>query len=365
MLKPEILIVDDRMENIISMEEILEDMNVSIVTASSGNEAVAKSMEKEFALILMDVQMPEMDGFEAMKLIHSEHTNKETPVIFLSAIYSDDYYKIKGIQEGAVDFMTKPIVEGILIGKINVFLTMYRQKIKLREQMNQIASLNRNMESFNRILVHDLKQPLNGVMGMSEILLSMENVPDHMKELLEHIYNSGKNMNDLINDVLDLIRTQNEEGEIEEVDMNAVIEEIRSLYGGKTAKKLEIAYSNLPHLKTRKSLINSIFRNLIGNSIKYNDNDVIKISVSYRKNDGNHEFCTADNGIGIQPEKFKEIFYPFVRANNNSKYSGTGIGLSIVQSAVENLSGSIGVASSGEQGTTICMVILDAVEEKE
>jgi PAS domain S-box-containing protein len=143
-----VLIVDDRIENIIALERVLEHLEVEIVRAQSGNEAVILSLEEEFSLILLDVQMPEMDGFETASFIRKDGVNKFTPIIFISAIYKDDYYKIKGVQSGAVDFITKPFVEELVVGKVEVFLEMFSQKQQIIKHMfdaDQIKNYLKNL----------------------------------------------------------------------------------------------------------------------------------------------------------------------------------------------------------------------------
>ena len=280
MKKPKILLVDDKKENLFALEEILDDLieEVEIVSVTSGNDAVSKCLETEFAIILMDVQMPEMDGYEAMNLIHRERLNAETPVIFLSAIYSDDSYKIKGIREGAVDFLSKPIVEGILIGKVNVFLRMYEQKMKMTEQMKEIISLNRDMENFSNILAHDLKQPLNIIQGyLSLVMEDAEAIPTDTKESLQIVQSSSLHMTNLINEVLELIKTKNMDPDYQKIDSEAVFQEIRQVFLNNSNKKITMEFSDVPVLTTQKVLFSAIFRNLIGNSVKYNDNDNVVI----------------------------------------------------------------------------------------
>ena len=142
MNKPKILIVDDRLENLVALETLLSDINADIIRANSGNEALQFSLEHEFALVLIDVQMPDMDGFETVKLMRHVEKTKYVPVIFVSAIYSDDFYKIKGVESGAVDFITKPIIPEILLGKVMIFLELYEQKKKLE---NTIADLENSL----------------------------------------------------------------------------------------------------------------------------------------------------------------------------------------------------------------------------
>jgi len=143
MNKPKILIVDDRVENLVALEEILSDLEVDIVRALSGNEAVAKTLELDFAIALIDVQMPDMDGFETLDLLREDRQTENLPVIFITATYLDEYHRIKGVERGAVDFMTKPIVPSVLLGKIRVFLNLYDQRIQLG---NTVTELDKALE---------------------------------------------------------------------------------------------------------------------------------------------------------------------------------------------------------------------------
>jgi response regulator RpfG family c-di-GMP phosphodiesterase len=138
MRRPKILIVDDRIENLVALEVLLQDINVRCIRALSGNEALQLTLEHEFALALIDVQMPEMDGFETVELMRKVTKTKSLPLIFVSAIYSDEFYKIKGVESGAVDFITKPYSPKILIGKVKIFLDLYTQKKKLEETVEKL-----------------------------------------------------------------------------------------------------------------------------------------------------------------------------------------------------------------------------------
>jgi len=133
--KPKILIVDDKIENLIALEKILSDLDVEFVRAASGNEALALTLEHDFAIALVDVQMPQMDGFETVELMRNDKNNRHLPIIFVSAIYKADYYLAKGIDTGAVDFITKPIVPEILHGKVRIFLELYEYRTSLENEI--------------------------------------------------------------------------------------------------------------------------------------------------------------------------------------------------------------------------------------
>lgn len=146
--RPRILIVDDKIENLIALERILSDLDVDFIRASSGNEALALTLEHDFALVLIDVQMPQMDGFETVELMRHDKKNRHLPIIFVSAIYKEDYYLVKGIETGAVDFITKPIAPEILRGKVRIFLELHEYRTSLENEIEcRIESEGRLRES--------------------------------------------------------------------------------------------------------------------------------------------------------------------------------------------------------------------------
>jgi len=141
--QPKILLVDDKTENLLALGRSLEEMDVEIICASSGNEALSAVLDHDFALVLMDVQMPEMDGFETVRLIRSNRQTENLPVIFVSAIYSDEIYHVTGIESGAVDFLEKPMNLTILRGKVSVFLKLYNQRRELEKALEKVKTLQR------------------------------------------------------------------------------------------------------------------------------------------------------------------------------------------------------------------------------
>src|SRR6056297_3174703 len=146
MEKPKILLVDDLEENLISLEMILTDFDVTFIKATSGAEALRKTINDDFALAILDVQMPGMDGYETLSLMRKRKRTKFLPVIFVSAIHQSDMHIIKGIETGAVDFIPKPIIPEILIGKVKVFLDLHYQKQELKDLLLQLEEKNRELE---------------------------------------------------------------------------------------------------------------------------------------------------------------------------------------------------------------------------
>ena len=195
MEKPKILIVDDKLENLVALEKVLDVFDVEFIRSASGNEALVMTLIYDFALAIVDIQMPEMDGYETVELMRQEEKTKLLPVIFVSAIYTEDFHIVKGIETGAVDFIPKPIVPIILRGKVKVFLDLYihktqleelvekrtielkkinkklKQEIGERKKVNQqLKERNEELDAFSHTVAHDLKNPLGSIMGFSELL---------------------------------------------------------------------------------------------------------------------------------------------------------------------------------------------------
>lgn len=178
-MKPKILIVDDLVENLISLEAILEDFDIDIVRAFTGEDALKLSLKEEFALAILDVQMPGMNGYETLEMMRQRKKTKFLPVIFVSAIHQSDLHIIKGIETGAVDFIPKPIIPDILKGKVRVFLDLYLQRKKLDNLLSQMEEANLNLKiakdkaevatrtksMFLANMSHEIRTPLNGVIG--------------------------------------------------------------------------------------------------------------------------------------------------------------------------------------------------------
>lgn len=389
-IEKKILIVDDKPENILALEVILKDLDVQIVSATSGNEALAKTIEHDFALALVDVQMPEMDGYETVKLMRQVEKTRFLPVIFLSAIYSEDHYLIQGIEAGAVDFMTKPFKTRVLLGKVKVFLQLYEQKKLLEIEIEQHKKTEEYLRETKRKLLeakikaeesdklktaflanmsHEIRTPLTSIVGFAGLLSEKELSPAKKEEFAGYIYKSSEGLINLINDILDVAKI--EAGQLvinkEPVNINEVMRELHATFRAKLEKmnknyidlRLSIPPGEDKFLTTDESRLKQVIINLLGNAAKFTLEGSIEFG--FGVNDKEFRFFVSDTGVGIPEDKYALIFDRFQKIQNKniSNTSGTGLGLSIVKKIIELLEGNIWVNSRVDQGTTFTFTLPD------
>lgn len=376
MEKPRILIVDDLVQNLVSLEILLSDFDVVFDQAISGAEALRKTIKTEYAMAIMDVQMPGMDGYETLTLMRQRSKTKYLPVIFVSAIYQSDVYIIKGIETGAVDFIPKPIIPEILIGKVRVFLDLYHQKQELDVLLSKLEQNNKELEiqrqkaeeatkakaMFLANMSHEIRTPLNGIIGISRILENSELNPEQ-KEFVEIISTSGLNLLNIINDILDFSKIESGQIELESIDFNihAVVKNVVGLLqhiAQAKGVKLETAIdSGLPDVLIGDPLrLSQIITNLTNNALKFTEQGFVRISAEVvSKNEELIDVAikVTDSGIGISEEGKKKLFRDFSQADTSTtrKYGGTGLGLAICKNLTNIMGGQIGVESEPESGS--------------
>ena len=375
-MKPKILIVDDLLENLISLEAILEDFEIEIVRAFSGEEALKHSLKEDFALVILDVQMPGMNGYETLEMMRQRKKTKYLPVIFVSAIHQSDLNIIKGIETGAVDFIPKPVIPDILKGKVQVFLDLYLQRKRLDILLAEMEDANMNLKiakskaeiatrtksMFLANMTHEIRTPLNGVIGLSKLLQKTELNHDQ-QDLLNIIITSGENLFQIINDILDFSKIESGQIQLETINfgLKAVINNVYQLMKFKADEKgLEFTYDisdEIPaNLNGDPLRISQIMMNLVNNAIKFTAQGYVKISVELIDKTGDSIrllFKIKDSGIGISEEGKSLIFKEFSQSESSiaRKYGGTGLGLAISKNLVNLMSGEIGVNSKLNLGS--------------
>jgi signal transduction histidine kinase len=376
MEKPKILIVDDREENLVSLEMILSQFDIFIDKANSGLETLRKTQVEDYALVILDVQMPGMDGYETLSLMRKRKKTKYVPVIFVSAIERSDLNIIRGIETGAIDFIPKPIIPEILLGKVKNFLDLYFQREELNELLKKLEENNHELgiqrekaEEATRAkalflanMSHEIRTPLNGIIGISKVLESSE-LNNHQKELVEIITTSGENLLNIINDILDFSKIEAKQIQLEEIEFNLrmVISNIVKLLRFNADKKgLELKVKigdTIPELLLGDPYrLNQIITNLVNNAIKFTEKGSITVLADADFFEGDSVVVTLkvrDTGIGISEEGKQKLFKEFSQTESSitRKYGGTGLGLAICRNLVELMKGEIGVESIQGEGS--------------
>jgi len=370
--KPKILIVDDRTENLVTLEKLLSDIDATIIKASSGNQALITLLQHEFALILIDVEMPEMDGFETVELMRQDKKNKYLPAIFISAIYSEDYHLIKGVESGAVDFITKPLIPQILKGKVKIFLEIYEQRKKLQRcaevfktnnkdllyTNNKLKESNDNKDKVFSIIAHDLKNPFNALISYSDLILNkLEDLTeDERQVILNGINNIAKQTYNLLETLLSWSKIQIEKtNEPVEFSLRELTNKIIDFLSPIADFKNVVLHNKISpsvNIFADPNAISTIVRNLVTNSIKFcNSGDWIYINCKLKFNEV--KIIIEDSGVGMEPENLETMF--MVEKTNSQQGTlnekGSGLGLILCKDLIERNNGYISAESEPGKGS--------------
>jgi signal transduction histidine kinase len=403
-----ILLVDDREDNLFSIETILEKDHYTIVKAKSGREALKVLLrQQDFSLILMDVQMPELNGFETATIIYERDKLKNIPIIFITAFSYDEDYIFKGYKMGGVDYIYKPIKPELLRMKVSVFVELYRKnqqlllhekkllaankslqkeiderktsEEKIRSLNAQLVSSNAHLKAINEeldrfayVASHDLQEPLRKIMVFSDKILMKENMDEETEKYFKKIISSSKRMQMLINDLLSFSRQSVSSSDFQRTDLNSLAREaITELEIEVEKSNAKIHLDELPVVWVIPSLMKQLFHNLVSNAIKFRAKGIepiihIESKKIYESDhsslvslNGNkyYKVSISDNGIGFDPKYSDEIFMVFKRLNSYHEYEGTGVGLSICKKIIEKHNGSIAAQSEPGKGSTFSFVL--------
>jgi len=407
------MLVDDREDNLLSMETVLEPDGYRFVKATSGRQVLKLLLtDFDFALILMDVQMPNLNGFETASLIYERERLRQIPIIFITANNYGDENLFRGYRAGAVDYIYKPVNPDLLRAKVSVFVELYRKNQRLLAQEQKLVAINRNLEleiadrisseqkvtELNRQLLeniarletankdldlfafmasHDLQAPLRKIRMFSDRLLAggTANMNNENRLYLNRIQEVSRRMQELINDILRFSKISAEGQSFEEVDLNLVIQEVVSeMETVIREKNAEIIVDPLPILPASTVLMGPLFSNLVSNALKYTrKNEAPRVRIRYdegsaaaaingKEPDTRYgRIYIEDNGIGFDQKYAEQIFDMFRRLHSNAEYEGTGIGLALCKKIVDMHRGFISaIGRPGEGAVFIVSLPLQA-----
>jgi len=355
-----ILIVDDVQINLDLMKEILSAQGYLIATAINGKSAIAKAKAHKFDLILLDIILPDIDGFEVCSNLKSSHQTQDIPIIFLTA-KKENASIIKGFQLGAVDYIPKPFSKDELLARVNLHLTLRKTQDELIRSKDLAEAAAKTKAIFLANISHEIRTPMNGIIGMIDIL-KRTSLTEEQLEYIDIIGISGENLLMIINDVLDFSKIEAGQITFEKIQFNLydeIDEVIKILRYKAIQKNLELSFhidSDAPELLVGDPLrLKQVLINLCNNSIKFTSEGYVKIKVKLigiNESTVQLNFEVQDSGIGISPENQLKLFKSFSQADVSTtrKFGGTGLGLAISKNLVELMNGRISIISEEGQG---------------
>ncbi|GAA4333320.1 sensor histidine kinase [Flaviaesturariibacter amylovorans] len=409
-----ILAVDDREDNLLSIETILERDGYIIRKANSGRAALKTLLtEQDFTLILMDVQMPDMNGFETASLIYEREKLRNIPIIFITAHNQDEEFMFKGYKMGAVDFIYKPINPELLRFKVSVFADLYLKTNQLMQQErtllaakanlereieerkineekirllnyqlvqnnDELKTINEELDRFAYVASHDLQEPLRKIMVFSDVVATKLNgkIDNDVQNSLNKIVKASDRMQKLINDLLKFSRHANNHEDFTTVDLNEIVHEVvGDMEADIQGKGAVVEVGRMPVLRAIPSQLRQLFHNLVGNALKFVRPGVspkIQLySESLRHSDdpsrpGEQYFqiYVKDNGIGFDSRYAEDIFVVFKRLHSYHEFEGSGIGLSICKKIVDRHKGSIRAIGQLNEGATFVVTLPEGRPEQ-
>jgi len=356
---PNIIIVDDVPDNLQILGDILEDDGFKVRPVLNGLLALQIAEIEKPDLILLDITMPGMDGFEVCRRLKENQNLDDVPIIFISAL-SDTNDIVKALTAGGVDYITKPFKAEEVKARVATHLKLYRQRKELLEQSVELQKLNAEKDKFFSIIAHDLKSPFNSIVGFSSILVDQIKEKDYegIGKFAGIIRQSSLRALDLLTNLMDWARSQTGRMEFqpEYFELAGFIMEISLFFDAIAGQKSIIINKDLPPnapVFADKAMISVVLRNLISNAIKFTKPGG-EITIAAIEKPGELTVAVSDTGVGISREIVGKLFHideNYTTAGTNNE-KGTGLGLILCKEFVEKHGGKIWVESEVGKGST-------------
>ena len=350
-----VLAVDDIKANLVSLQQVLNTDEVEVVPALSGQEALRKILKSEFCCILLDIRMPDMDGFEVAQIIRADPVFAQTPIIFVTAEAKDQDELFQGYDSGAVDFLIKPLTPQVLRAKVRVFADLFRQKKALDKSQlienlyKQLKESNDQLRQYTAIASHDMREPFRRIHCLVD-LLKMEakslSAPE-IDDICDDLTRCTAEGLALVDNFRELTRIVNADCEYSLVDLSAVAHKVVNLRQVDIEKRgISVKIELLPTLKCNEELVTELLSCLFDNALVHTGGQAIHVLIDARSEHGMWSFQVFNSGSTIADAKKEAIFLPFARLAAFQKWQHLGLGLTKAKKIVERHHGQIWVETS-------------------
>jgi two-component system, sensor histidine kinase and response regulator len=380
-----ILLVDDQPANLVALEAMLQGLGQNLIKADSGREALKWLLTHDFAVILLDVKMPEMDGFETAELIRQREKSRHTPILFLTAGDNSQGQAVRGYAVGAVDYLVKPVVPEFVRSKVAVFVELAKKTELLRRQTKLLAQSeqaalelaetraelvrdlehkNRELESFSYAVSHDLRAPLRRIDSFSRAVLESqgERLDEAGQRFLARVREASQHMSQLIDDVLYLSRVTRAELREQDVDLSGIASLILTrLQESEPERKVDVKLRPGVIVTGDGQLLRIAMENLLENAWKFTAKESeTRIEFGMTQVGGEATYFVRDNGAGFDMTYADRLFGPFQRLHPQGEFPGNGIGLATVQRIIHRHGGRVWAEGLVGQGATFYFTLARA-----
>lgn len=368
--RPKVLVVDDQHNNLVALRRLLAKVDADIFAVQSGKEALSLVGQYQFALILLDVQMPEMDGYAVAARLRAAEATEGLPIIFLTAAYRDEAHRIQGYHAGAVDYLDKPINDVVLLSKVRVFLDLHRHRLEQERLLAEVYALNdclkavnttleekvSDLEGFSYAISHDLRAPLRAINGFAGILREefSDTLGGDADGLVKAIQGNSVHMSHLLDDLLAFFRITSAPLNSQPVDLGRLAREVTDACCGQGRySHSEVVVAPLPIVTGDETALRLVLHNLIDNALKYSaGREKPRIEIGFGAADEGVRCFVRDNGIGFESNYSGKLFRVFERLVTGAEYEGNGVGLAIVERIVRRHSGRVWAEGAPGEGAT-------------